>query len=264
MVKKQIIRKKAKTQKTNVKKQKAIWTIGHNLTLWCGLIYMLSDVYGWITLLRSRSWKALLWTFTRTPIAPTNWIFGSIRYIPKVCYRLSLIGVLCSHSVTSWQNWSHLNPTVYDLLSTDNFQNLLIAIVWLFTGSSVFKLVPFIATSYLHLTKKATATEREVTKQNRRLLHCIAYSEIFVLLSLVLDTLLFKGIAGFTLIFYVTIFWLKLNFSPYVQNTALYALNKFDGVIPASRKKQWQSTKDFLINSAREREATREKVRLRL
>ncbi|AEY95091.1 FABR032Wp [Eremothecium gossypii FDAG1] len=274
MVKKEVIRKKRKPQQDPVVRQKLIWTVGHVMTLTCGLIFTCACVYnvlffyrhwGWSRLLPSWLVPSRLLSFSKYGLVPHHGIgYWAAKTGVPASYRLALVGVLLSHGVTSWQNWARLNPTYYDLLSKDNFQNLLIATLWLFSRSSFYKLVPFIITSYLHLTKKQSASDDETTKQNSMLLHLIAYSELVVLISLLWDTLLFRGASGFALVFYLAIYWLKLNFSPYVQTTVLRILSKLKRVVPASQRERWDAVQDFLLRKLREQKVTQEEARKRL
>ncbi|AGO10484.1 AaceriABR032Wp [[Ashbya] aceris (nom. inval.)] len=264
MAKKEVIRKKAKPQQDPVVKQKLIWTVGHVMTLTCGLIFTGACLYNVLFFYRHWGWSRLL-PFSNHGLVLHHGIgYWVAKTGVPVAYRLALVGVLLSHGVTTWQNWARLNPTYYDLLSKDNFQNLLIATLWLFSRSSFYKLVPFIITSYLHLTKKQNASDEETTKQNSMLLHLIAYSELVVLFSLMWDTLLFRGASGFALVFYTAIYWLKLNFSPYVQTTVLRILSKLKRVVPASQRERWDSVQDFLLRKLREQQVTQEEARKRL
>ncbi|AET38150.1 uncharacterized protein Ecym_2418 [Eremothecium cymbalariae DBVPG len=266
MVKKQVIRKKPKADGTDlVVKQKLIWTVGHICTLVFGLYFAFYSIYRLAFFYRYRSWKTLFLT-ARRHISGRHfsWLKWLAGFTPNVAYRLSLVGVLASHGITTWQSWADLSPTYYDLLCTDNFQNLLIATLWLFTRTSFYKLVPFIIVSYLHLTKKKNTSEQDITRQNSSLLHVVAYSEIVVLVSLFMDTLMFRGTSGFAFVFYLAIYWLKVNFSPYVQNTVLRILSKFDKAIPGSQQGKWNSAKNFLVKRLQEQERSQKEVRKRL
>lgn len=259
MVKRKVIRKKPEKRRDPIAYQRVIWTVGHELTLFGGIWYSVYALYCVLFFYRDGSWKRLFFLDKLRPVGVIGRFKWFTLMLPYVSYRLSFIGVLASHGVTSWQNWSHLNPTIYDLMSTENFQNMVIAFVWLFSESSIFKLLPFMIVSYLHLTIKPENTKEEMTRKHALLLNCIAYSEIIVVISLLTDTILFKGAAGYTLIFYLTIFWMRLNFSPYLQTTVLSILSKMDRAVPATKMDQWRSIKQFLVERIKEGYKSREK-----
>ncbi|KAM3161233.1 hypothetical protein ACU8KH_05389 [Lachancea thermotolerans] len=242
-----IIRKKSKAKVDPLAKQKIIWTAGHGLTLACGAIYAVFYLFQCLTFYRYRSWKTLF-LIARPPInKPKTWLKWLWRLFPQISYRLSVIGVFLSYGVTSYQNWNALNPSWYDLLSKENFQSILIACLWLFSRATIFKLIPFMLTSYLHLTvKENESEEKESSAQNTQLLHVIAYSELIVAGILFLDTISFKGASGFVLALYLAIYWLRLNFSPYAQVTLLRLVVKLDKKVPPKFESQWKQVKEFL------------------
>lgn len=185
-------------------------------------------------------------------------------------YRLSLVGTFLSCGVTSYQKWSGLNPQWYEMLSAENFQYLLISLLWFVSRKSIYKLCPFMILSYLHITNSKTEmngaredagdvgskTEMkgaredagDVGVKNASLLHILAFSEIVVAFALLLDSLLLKdGTAGITLVVYSGIYWLRINFSPYVQVTLLRLLTKFDAKVPPKYKDQWSTIKKFIF-----------------
>ncbi|SCU90729.1 LANO_0D09758g1_1 [Lachancea nothofagi CBS 11611] len=253
-----IIRKKSKAKVDPLARQKVVWTIGHCLTLGLGVIYALFYLYQCLTSYRYRSWKTLFLIAKPPHNKPTTWSRWLWRLMPQLTYRLSLVGVLASHAVTSYQNWSTLNPSWYDLLSKENFQSILIATLWLFSRASLFKLVPFVLISFLHLTvKDHTENAQEVEEEKSKdvkpadttatILHIIAYSELIVAVALIFDTLTLRdGTAGFVLVLYMSVYWLRLNFSPYAQETLLRLVLKADKNVPPKYEPQWKEVKQFL------------------
>lgn len=91
----------------------------------------------------------------------------------------------------------------------------------------------------------------------------MAYSELIVILTLAVNTLLFKeAISGFVLLFTIAIFWLRLNFSPYTQATLLKLLLKVDKKVPESQKEKWNFIKGFLYNRMKEREQALQRFKI--
>ena len=139
----------------------------------------------------------------------------------------------------------------------------LMALLWFIGGGkSFYRLFPFMILSYMHLLNKenefTTDDEKssdEWTMQNKDLLHLIAYAEMFIFVTLLLDTILLKtGSSGVLLVVYLGIYWLRLNFSPYAQITFLRTLNKFDEQIPAKHKNKWEIIKRFIYLKMKEHE----------
>lgn len=268
----QVIRKKTKKAKVSdpLAKQKLIWTIGHCLTLTCGLIFTITYFFHVAIFFKYRSWK---WLFLRVNknyvfFKGTRWYDRLLKWTPQILYRSSLIGVLMANGITMHQNWSHLNPTWFDLLAAENFQSLSVAALWLIGGGkSFYRLLPFMILSYMHLTNRKhefTSDDEKIDEQksidNKHLLHVVAYSEIIVIMALNLDTLLLKnGSAGFLLVAYTSIYWLRLNFSAYAQVTVLRILDKFDKKVPAKHREKWDSVRNFLYAKIKERSERREK-----
>ncbi|SCU79006.1 LAME_0A06810g1_1 [Lachancea meyersii CBS 8951] len=254
-----VIRKKSKAKIDPVARMKVIWLVGHGLTLGLGAIYALFYLSQCLTFYRYRSWKTLFLIARRPHFKSKTWGHLLWRLLPQITYRMSLIGVLASHSVTSYQNWCSLNPSWYDLLSKENFQSILIATLMLFSRASLFKLVPFMLTSFLHLTVKdqKDATTEEISEEKTKepkhkdktasLLHIIAYSELLVMVSLLFDIITLRdNLGGFVLALYMSIYWLRLNFSPYAQETLLILVLKVDKKVPPKFQPQWRGVKQFL------------------
>ncbi|QHS73344.1 uncharacterized protein SPAR_G02540 [Saccharomyces paradoxus] len=269
----EVIRKKdpkKKNQSDPLAKQKLIWKIGHALTLVFGLLFSITYFYHVLIFFKYRSWK---WLFLRVNknysfIQSKRWYMKLLSWGPQIMYRLSLIGVFMSESVTMQQNWVGLNPTWNDLLSSENFHTLLIACLWFFGGGkSFYKILPYMILSYLHLTKmnyelNADKEERiPLTPRDKKMLHLLAYSELFVILALTLDTVLFKtGTSGFMLVIYVGIYWLRLNFSPYAQVAVLELLVKSEKYVPKKYRGKWQVIKNFVYMKMKEHGKRTEEV----
>lgn len=269
----QIVRPKSKkVKKTDpLAKQKLIWTIGHGLTLIGGLIFSLTYFFHVLIFFRYRSWK---WLFLRVNenyvfFTGTRWYSKLLKWMPQILYRVSLIGVFMANGINMHQNWSHLNPTWFDLLARENFQTLFIAfLLFIAGGKSFYRLLPYMILSYLHLKNRKheftidnEEADKQMTIDNKHLLHMVAYAELAVIITLALDTLLLKnGTAGFLFVAYTGIYWLRLNFSAYAQVSVLRVLNKFDKKIPAKHREKWDNIKNFLYARIKQRIERRQKL----
>lgn len=265
-----IIRKKQKAKADPVAKQKLIWTVGHAVTLVCGVVFSLYCLYCMVFFYRYRSWKTLfLLAKSQSNTGNTSRLKLLLKWAPLICYRVSLMGVFASYGIGTWQNWSELSPSYYDLLSDENFQSILIALLWMFSRASLYKLLPFMITSYLHLTSKKQVVQNandekkntESKSTDIQLLHFIAYSEIIVAVTILFDALMFKdGTSGFVLVLYLSIYWLRINFSPYVQMTFLRLLVKLDKKIPPKHKEKWEKVKQFFYARLQEDEEQKKTI----
>ncbi|CCF58971.1 hypothetical protein KAFR_0F03750 [Kazachstania africana CBS 2517] len=263
----QVIRKKseAKNLSDPLQRQKLAWTIGHVLTLGCGVLFSVTYFFHVLLFFKYRSWK---WLFLRANkgysiIHGGRWYHHVLRGSPTILFRLSLIGVFVTWAVTFIQDYQGSNPTWNDLLGVENFQALLIALLWFVGGGrSFYKLLPFMILSYMHLINKNNEFKKDskdedvkVTRENVKLLHLIAYSEVLVAVTLLLDAILFKtGTSGFMFVIYCCIYWLRLNFSPYAQVTLLRILSKFDKKIPPAHKHKWNTVKKFFFMRMKQHE----------
>lgn len=224
------------------------------MTLGFGLIFTVTYLFQVCLFYKYRSWK---WLFLRLNkdysfIQGGRWYHSLLRVSPPIIYRLSIIGTFLSCGVTSFQSWGGLNPQWYEMMSTENFQYLLIAVLWFISGQSIYKICPFMILSYIHLTNyqmefKGNGAPDKIASKNAIFLRVLALSEIVIAVVLLLDSLLMKdGTAGITLVVYLAIYWLRINFSPYVQVAALKVLLRFDKNIPSKYKDNWAIVKKFI------------------
>lgn len=261
----QIIKKKdLKKKRDPLKDERNLWLAGHCMTLGFGLLFTITYLFHVLLFFKYRSWK---WLFLRINknyhfIAGNRWYHSIIRFMPRVFYRMALLGSITALSVTMYQNWASVNPQWYEMLSSENFQNMLIAAMWFFLGRrSFYRLFPYMVLSFLHLTNwqdeiKGTVQNEKVTKRNVHLLRIMAYSELVVLLALTMDCILLKdGTSGICLVIYLAFYWLRINFSPYAQATILDVLAHLDHHVPPKYRPQWNKIKEFMHakNEARQR-----------
>lgn len=203
--------------------KKYIWLSGHGATLTFGAIYFAFYIAKYIF--------------------RNKWF-----WIPWLCYRLSFIGVLASYSITVLTTFGAIIPNYYTLLATENFQNLLLAFVWLISRPSAFKLVPFYIISILQLSDRFKVGA--VLKIQDSLVDLITISEVVVFVALLFDTLIFRGTSGYALAIYTGFYWLRINFSPYTQSFLLKVIHAIDTKIMAKQSPEvqakWQKAKDFV------------------
>ncbi|CCK70132.1 uncharacterized protein KNAG_0D03860 [Huiozyma naganishii CBS 8797] len=271
IVKKRSKNRFGKNKADALKVQRLFWLTGHSVTLVCGLLFGVTYFFHVLLFFKYRSWK---WLFLRvnenySVIKGHRWYHSILRSTPQLLYRMSLIGVFSASGVTMYQNWGGLRPTWFDLLSSANFQATIIAVLWfLGGGKSIYRLLPFMILSFIHLKHYKTEFETEdresvekLSLENKELLHLIAYSEVFIAVTLLLDTLLMKnGETGFMFVIYAGFYWIRLNFSLYTQATVIRLLNKFEKKVPPKYYKQWNVVKKFLIGKVKNRKDNIEKA----
>ncbi|AQZ13060.1 YGR026W [Zygosaccharomyces parabailii] len=267
----EIIKKKSLKKKIDpLKQQKHIWLAGHSMALAFGGLFALTYAFHVILFFKYRSWKWLFLKMNKNYhfVSGHRWYHAILRCLPHTFYRLSLCGTIAALSVTMHQNWLNVNPQWYEMLASENCQTLLMAALWLFVGrASFYRLFPYLILSYLHVSNykaelQGTAHTEEVTKKNAKLLRLLAYSELFVILALVLDSLLLKdGTSGLCLVVYLGFYWLRINFSPYAQATVLVVIDHFDKRVPPQYREQWNNIKDFIEAKNKAREERKEKIR---
>lgn len=255
MGKVKVIRKKNHNIADPLSKQKLLWTLGHGMTVVCGALFSLMSICQILLFFKYRNWK---WLFLRENVGYSlikghKWYHFILRHSPFIMYKLSLIGVFISYTVTMLQNWKGVDPTWNDLLASQNFQSILIALLWFLTGGkSIYKLIPFMVLGTLHMTNRKNEfngvdNHKEFTKQYRPYLNIVAYSELFTMFRLLLDTILMRtGTSGFTFVIYVGIYWLRLNYSTYAQATVVQIIKIVDDKIPKKVSPFWEGFKKYL------------------
>ncbi|KAL3235200.1 hypothetical protein RNJ44_02988 [Nakaseomyces bracarensis] len=250
-----VIRKKNHNAIDPLKKQKLLWSAGHGLTVGCGLLFSIMYMLQFLLFFKYRNWK---WLFLRENVGYSfikgqRWYHSIIRQSPLLLYKTSLIGVFISYSITMIQNWKGVDPTWNDLLASQNFQSMLIALLWFLTGGkSIYKLAPFMVLASLHFLNQKNEfngvdNHDEFTRKYRPYLNIVAYAELFTIARLLIDTLVMRtGTSGFTFVFYLGIYWLKLNYSTYAQATLVQVIKLVDDKIPKQANPVWNAFKKYL------------------
>lgn len=267
----EIIKKKSLKERLDpLKRQKDIWLAGHCIALVFGSLFTITYLFRILLFFKYRSWK---WLFLKVNknyhfISGHRWYHALLRFMPHIFYRSAFIGSMTALGVTTFQDWSDVNPQWYELLASENFQTMLMAGFWFFVGrSSFYRLFPYMILSYLHLSNyqaelKGTEGTEHVTQKNVKLLRLLAYVELIIILALVLDSLLLKdGTSGICLVCYLGFYWLRINFSPYAQATVLDAIALLDSHVPEKYRKQWHKVKDLIHAKDEARQERKEKIK---
>lgn len=197
-----------KKKKQALPVNKYAWVAGHALTLVSGLVFLSFYCVSWVV----RSWR---WT-------------------PYLAYKLSFTGVLVSYSVTVLTTFGSIIPPYNTLLATENFQMMVVAVMWLISRPSVLKLFPYLVISLLQLSSEFNI--KPVMAVQDQLGSLAAASEIVIIIALLLDTLLFRGLSGYALSLYLCFYSLRINFTPYTQSTLLKFLNLIDDKLLKNNK----------------------------
>ncbi|CAK9437379.1 uncharacterized protein LODBEIA_P17570 [Lodderomyces beijingensis] len=191
----------------------------------------------------------------------TSLVFGTISlifqvfwlpnkfYINSISYRLALLGGFIALTATFSHKFGlHFLPPIATLLSHQNFQYMILAIVWCFTFKSVFKIVPFFLISLLHLgsMKKVHAVE----KRQDFLASLIAYDELALILILVLRTLFFRNSSGFQLVLFLIFYWLRILYNTETGNLFGAIVDRLDGEVMKIKNPKvqhyWSKTRQFV------------------
>ncbi len=250
-----IIKKRDRKRVDPLAKQKLAWTTGHSLVVVCGILFSIAYFFQILLFFKYRNWK---WLFLRenknyTFIKGTRWYHTILRHTPLLLYKTSLIGVFVSYGVTLLQNWKGVDPSWNDLLASQNFQSIMIAALWFVSGGkSFYKLVPFMVLSYLHLINmknefNGVDNHKEFSKKYKFQLNIVAYSELVVMLRLLIDALVMRtGTSGYMFVIYLGIYWLRLNYSAYAQASVVQIIKLVDHKIPKQAQPLWTGFKKFL------------------
>lgn len=205
--------KKVKHKQTNLK---SVWIAGHASTIVFGMIYSFFYI-----LHRQRN----------------KYAFGS--------YKLSLISVWITYALSIQSQFNIKALTHYSsLIASENFEYFLLSIFWFFNRSSLFKILPYMMISILHLSTQFKL--KFLLAFEKQFAAVFMYNELFLFLLLLVDTLLLRGTSGYGLVVYACFSWLRL-----LQNENsrlfLYAqLIKFDSLILKVKNRNVQQAWTFM------------------
>lgn len=212
------LRKVVKPPKSN---DKTLWLVGHLTTIVCGTLYAMYYMQR-----KSQG-----------------------KLIPFIAYKLALCGIWLSYSIAIKSQFNVKSlPHYSTLIATENFQYLLLSILWFFNRNSLFKILPYMIISLLHLATKFNLDA--VLKFEKQLNVFLLYNELFLIFLLFIDTLLLRGTSGYGLVVYCMFMWLRILQN---ENTRffLYAnLKKLDTLMLKIKNPKvqqgWLSIKKFL------------------
>lgn len=202
--------------------KKYIWLAGHFLTVVCGSTYLAFNLL--------------------------RWVLSSWRWTPWILYELAFVGVMMSYSISVVTTFGAIIPPYNTLLSTENFQTMVIAVIWIISRPSMFKIMPYFVVACLQLSSEYNI--KPLLKLQSQLGEVVTFSELIVIGALLVDTFLFRGTSGFALALYLGFYWLRVNFSPYTQSTLLRFMRIVDDMYMKNNKSKvklyWDKSRGFL------------------
>ena len=186
----------------------------------------------------NKAWKKKLWLAGHFAVI----VFGGISisfqvfwipnryYINSISYRLALLGAISALFATSSHKFGiHNLPPTSTLLAQQNFQYFILAVLWIFTYKSTFKLLPYLLISLLQL---ATSENLKFVLAEQDLLAAIiAYDELILIVVLLLRTLFFRSSSGYQLVLYLSFYWLRILFNKETKNLFKAVLQRLDGKV---------------------------------
>lgn len=190
---------------------------------------------------------------TITFIWQTLWL-KNVYYINSISYRLALIGACLALASTTAQKYGVLFlPPLKTFLSQQNFQYLILSIVWCFTFKSVLKIIPFFLISLLQVSENKKISV--VQKQADFLAQIIAFDELLLIVYLLLRTIFFRNTSGFQLVLKLVFLWLRIMFDPSTAELFSFVVEKLDGKVSTVKnekvQKIWKKTKVLLDEKRR-------------
>lgn len=215
--KRKLVRRPAKVNPLKYK----IWLIGHILALIFGSISFIFQIF-WLP---------------------------NYYYINSISYRISLIGsIIALTSTFSHKFGLHNLPNIGTLLSHQNFQYLILAITWIFTFKSIFKILPYFILALLHIgnLKKINF----IIKESEFLASVIAYDELILICYLLIRTLFFRNSSGYQLTLFLIFYWLRILYNKETTNLFNSIIDRLDGQMSNVKNPKvqhyWYKTKTFI------------------
>lgn len=212
-----------KTKKKGAAAMKTAWIAAHATTLATGAIYA-----GYYALYISHiSWTSFL------------------------AYRFCLLGSFVAYSITILSQFSRKSlPNSIALLSTTNYQYLLLTWIWFFNRSSLFKIIPYLITSLLQLAQQFNV--QPILKLSPQLKLVAAYDELVLFVVLFVDTLLMRGTSGFALVIYAGFYWLRIVENEDTRYLLYSIASKLDSTMSKQKNpkvvESWKDIKRFLTS----------------
>lgn len=175
---------------------------------------------------------------TVTFVWQTLWLRNAY-YINSIAYRLALLGAfLALGSTTAHKYGLQYLPPLTTFLSQQNFQFLILSMVWCFTFKSVLKIIPFFLISLLQVAENKKIAV--VQKQADFLAQLIVYDELLLIVYLLLRTIFFRNTSGFQLVLKLVFLWLRILFDPTTSDMFLFVVQKLDGKVSTVKNEKVQ------------------------
>ncbi|QNP97562.1 YALIA101S07e06260g1_1 [Yarrowia lipolytica] len=214
----------------------------------------------------------VLWFFSHQAIVGTGACYFALFFmglcnckLARGLYRIFFLACISAYYTSIYRKYGGQRPSRYVLLQTDTFHYLLMALLFLISRRSIFKLFPFFMYSVMHV---AETLRRRVLKRDSPLAHqlndnilkfeapiqrIVADSEILILLRILLNAILFRQGAAVCLLIYVVIFRLRVAYSPPIQESLKRQEERIDDVVaqswvPEPVKKHWGRFRDLVDN----------------
>lgn len=201
------LRKKAKGPNPSKRK---IWATGHFLTF----------IFGSISIL-------------------FQFIHCNAFYINSISYRLTLIGAIASLSTTTSRRFGlSFLPPIGSLLAYQNFQYIILALIWLVTFKSIFKIIPFYIVAFLHIGSHYDI--KSILAYDKTLADVIAFDELILIVYLLLRTLFFKNSSGFQLLAFFIFYWLRILYNKETTTLFLTIIDKLDYYVKDIKNEKFQ------------------------
>ncbi|KAG7664546.1 uncharacterized protein J8A68_001933 [[Candida] subhashii] len=188
-------------------------------------------------------------------------VFGSISllfqllwipnkyYINSISYRLTFVGAIVALTATFSHKFglSYL-PKPATLLSQQNFQYIVLALVWVFTFKSTFKILPYYFLAILHIGNIKNISA--ITNESEFLASLIAYDELLLIGYLFLRTIFFRNGAGYQLLLFLVFYWVRVLYNKETRNLFAAIIQRLDyemvKVQNEKVKHYWGKTKEFI------------------
>ncbi len=203
------------------------------------------------TLRKAWGYGHLIILATSTVYLLSTLVFLTNLFIIKLIYRISIISIVLTYSLSIYKKYKNIaSPSFYYLVSTENFQYLLLSLIWLFTRQSSLKIFPYFVYSLLHVNYSKAKSLSIISKYENNLLQLISYVEILLIFKLLFNTLLLRGTAGYVLVIYLSFYRLRIDLSPQTRQTNHLIGQKIDILVnnsktPVQVKKLYSNFLDY-------------------
>ncbi|CUM65381.1 uncharacterized protein PRCAT00003017001 [Priceomyces carsonii] len=198
-----------------------IWLAGHCITIVFGLISFTFQIF---------------------------WLPNKF-YINSISYRLALVGAIMALTATISHKFGFsFLPPASTLVAQQNFQYLCLAVAWIFTFKSIFKILPYFIISLLQLGSHKHISF--VEKESGFLASVIAYNELLLIIYLFLRTLVFRNTSGFQLVLFLVFYWLRILYNKETKTLFMTLVQRLDGRVSSIKndnvQRVWTRVKQFL------------------